>query len=200
MVDQKKKIRVWRTTFLEPLFYTFPEMRSQNKRSWTWTGLILPHLISFLEIFYYLLQKILFETKYKCIPIYFIVSILQESCHLPALYNCYTDKSRFKKLHFSFPKLSVDWFKKHSYTEFNNLLVEKNVLCRWICKLRSFLNREFTVLEIRTWLSSIARSLYCRVLQKSKEWMSNIILLHIDFGHFLIVLVQNLHEVTREHI
>ena len=29
----EKKIRVWRTTFLEPLFYTFPEMRSQNKRS-----------------------------------------------------------------------------------------------------------------------------------------------------------------------
>ena len=29
----RKKIRVWRTTFLEPLFYTFPEMRSQNKRS-----------------------------------------------------------------------------------------------------------------------------------------------------------------------
>ena len=29
----EKKIRVFRTTFLEPLFYTFPEMRSQNKRS-----------------------------------------------------------------------------------------------------------------------------------------------------------------------
>ena len=29
----RKKIRVWRTTFLEPLFYTFSESRSQNKRS-----------------------------------------------------------------------------------------------------------------------------------------------------------------------
>ena len=32
-LTRRKKIRVWRTTFLEPLFYTFPEMRSQNKRS-----------------------------------------------------------------------------------------------------------------------------------------------------------------------
>ena len=32
VVDQKK-IRVWRTILLEPLFYTFPKMRSQNKRS-----------------------------------------------------------------------------------------------------------------------------------------------------------------------
>ena len=31
----EKKIRVWRTTFLKPLFYTFPEIRSQNKRSTT---------------------------------------------------------------------------------------------------------------------------------------------------------------------
>ena len=38
VVDQKKKNpslknHFSRTTFLEPLFYTFPEMRSQNKRS-----------------------------------------------------------------------------------------------------------------------------------------------------------------------
>ena len=33
------------------------------------SGLILPHLISFLEIFYYVLQKRLFETKYKCIQL-----------------------------------------------------------------------------------------------------------------------------------
>ena len=32
----RKKIGVWRTTFLEPLFNTFPEMRSQNKRSIVW--------------------------------------------------------------------------------------------------------------------------------------------------------------------
>ena len=31
MVDQKKKIRVWRTTFLEPLFYTFLEKWLQIK-------------------------------------------------------------------------------------------------------------------------------------------------------------------------
>ena len=33
----EKKIRVWRTTFLEPLFYTFLENRLQNKWSSFWS-------------------------------------------------------------------------------------------------------------------------------------------------------------------
>ena len=33
------------------------------------------------------------------------------------------------------------------HTESKNRSSEKNVLCRWICKLKPFLNREFTVLN-----------------------------------------------------
>ena len=59
-----------------------------------------------------------------------------------------TVNSRFKKLHFYFLKSRVVWFKKDLWYESKNRLSEKNALCRWICKLRSFLNREFTVLNV----------------------------------------------------
>ena len=56
-----------------------------------------------------------------------------------------TVNSRFKKVHFSSLKSRVVWFKKDLCSESKNRLSEKNALCRWICNLRSFLNREFTV-------------------------------------------------------
>ena len=37
-------------------------------------------------------------------------------------------------------------FKNHLCSESRNKLSKKNALCRWICNLTSFLNREFTVL------------------------------------------------------
>ena len=58
-----------------------------------------------------------------------------------------TVNSRFKKLHFSFLKSSVVWFKKDFWYESKIRSSEKKSLCRWICKLRSFLNQEFTVLR-----------------------------------------------------
>ena len=56
-----------------------------------------------------------------------------------------TVNSWFKKVHFSFLKSRVVWFKKDLCSESKNRLSEKNALCRWIWNLRSFLNREFTV-------------------------------------------------------
>ena len=53
--------------------------------------------------------------------------------------------SRFKKLRFSFLKSRVVWFKKDLLYEPKNQASERNTLCRWICKLRSLLNRVFTV-------------------------------------------------------
>ena len=60
------------------------------------------------------------------------------------LYN--TVNSRFKKVQFSFLKSRVVWSKKYLCSESKNQSSKKNALCRWICNLRSFLNREFTVL------------------------------------------------------
>ena len=60
------------------------------------------------------------------------------------LKNIPTVNSRFKKVHFSFLKSRVVWFKKDLCSESKNRSSEKNALCRWICNLRSFLNREFT--------------------------------------------------------
>ena len=57
-----------------------------------------------------------------------------------------TVNSRFKKVHFSFLKSRVVWCKKDLCSESKNRSSEKNALCSWICNLRSFLNREFTVL------------------------------------------------------
>ena len=57
-----------------------------------------------------------------------------------------TVNSWCKKVYFSFLKSRVVWFKEDLCYESKNQLSEKNALCRWICNLRSFLNREFTVL------------------------------------------------------
>ena len=57
-----------------------------------------------------------------------------------------TVNSRFKKVHFSFLKSRVVWFKKDLCSESKNRSSEKYTLCMWICNLRSFLNRESTVL------------------------------------------------------
>ena len=59
-----------------------------------------------------------------------------------------TGKSWFKKPLFFFLKSRVVWFKKDICIESKNRSSEKNVLFRWICNLRSFLNREFTVLNM----------------------------------------------------
>ena len=58
-----------------------------------------------------------------------------------------TVNSQFKKVYFFFLKSKVVWFKKDLCSESKNRSSEKNALCRWICNLRSFLNREFTVLS-----------------------------------------------------
>ena len=55
-----------------------------------------------------------------------------------------TVKSWFKKVHFFFLKSRLVWFKKDLCSESKNWTPQKNALCRWICNLRSFLNREFT--------------------------------------------------------
>ena len=60
-----------------------------------------------------------------------------------------TVNSRFKKVNFSFLKSRVVWFKKNLWSDSKNWPSEKNVLCRWICNLRSFLNREFTVVLLK---------------------------------------------------
>ena len=65
-----------------------------------------------------------------------------------------TVNSRFKKVHFSFLKSRVVWFRKDLCSESKNQLSEKNALCRWICNLRSFLNREFTVILIHITISN----------------------------------------------
>ena len=58
-----------------------------------------------------------------------------------------TVNSRFMNVHFSFLKSRVVWFEKDLCSEFKNRSSEKNALFRWIRNLRSFLNREFTVLS-----------------------------------------------------
>ena len=50
-----------------------------------------------------------------------------------------TVNSRFKKPNFSFLKSRVVWFEKDLW---DLVTRKKNVLCRWICKLRSFLKIE----------------------------------------------------------
>ena len=65
---------------------------------------------------------------------------------IPGMLETYTVNSRFKKVHFSFLKSRVVWFKKDQCSKSKNRSSEKNALCRQICNLRSFLNREFTVL------------------------------------------------------
>ena len=57
-----------------------------------------------------------------------------------------TVKSWFKKVHFFFLKSRLVWFKKDLCSESKNRFPEKNALCRWISNLRSFLNRDITVL------------------------------------------------------
>ena len=54
--------------------------------------------------------------------------------------------SRCKKVHFSFLKSRVVWFKKDLCSESKNRSSEKNALCWCICNLRSYLNRKLTVL------------------------------------------------------
>ena len=56
-----------------------------------------------------------------------------------------TVNSQFKTVHFSFLKSRVVWFKKELCSESKNRSSEKNALFTWICNLRSFLNREFSV-------------------------------------------------------
>ena len=53
-----------------------------------------------------------------------------------------TVNSWFKKVHFSFLKSRVVWFKKDLCNESNNQSSKK---FGWICNLRPFLNQEFTV-------------------------------------------------------
>ena len=65
--------------------------------------------------------------------------------------NSYTVYSGFKKVLFSFLKSRVVWFKKDLCSESKNRSSEKkNALCRWICNLRSFLNRKSTLYQILT--------------------------------------------------
>ena len=67
-----------------------------------------------------------------------------------------TVNSQFKKVHFSFLR-SRDLRKIYICSESKDRLSEKNALCRWICNLRSFLNREFTVLgKKQNWNSHFA--------------------------------------------
>ena len=83
-----------------------------------------------------------------------------------------TVNSRFKKVHFSFLKSRVVWFKKDLCSESKNWLSEKNALCRWICNLRSFLNREFIVYSIH--LLCLLINLMHQSLNKSKCTVFNI--------------------------
>ena len=86
-----------------------------------------------------------------------------------------TVNSWFKKVHFSFLNLRVVWFKKDLCSEFKNLSSEKNALCRWICNLRSLLNREFTVLP-NIWSSNfdtLANQQMCYQGHKCKEIQPN---------------------------
>ena len=78
--------------------------------------------------------------------IFFIFIVLCRLGWGPYVRKYGTVNSRFKKLHFSFLKSRDVWFKKDLCSESRNRSSEKNAWCRWICKLRSLLNREFTVL------------------------------------------------------
>ena len=64
------------------------------------------------------------------------------------MYISITWKSRFKKLHFSFPRSNQIW---NIYVRtLKNKRTKKlwlKYVCMWVCKLRSFLNRDFTVLS-----------------------------------------------------
>ena len=90
----------------------------------------------------------------------------------------WTVRPRFKKLHFSFLKSRVVWFKKDLCTESKNRLSDKNAWCRQFFKLKYFLNRECILDIVWNYLRLILlfRLPYSKVYELS-NWQNHTIVI-----------------------
>ena len=113
----------------------------------------------FLDLFIFILDvmSVVIQSLDFAIDLEKIKLSLITAFNFVKLINCTTGKSRFKKLHFSFLKSRVVWFKKDLCTEFKNSSYQKkNALCtyllRWICKLQVdiFLKSRIHCIDFKT--------------------------------------------------